>query len=1012
MTIGRLTVGLLCACAASLAWARTGTVSVEKDGETFNVTFANHANETNGLWVVYGAADRGEGTNGWEQVSFLGTVTPATNSWQYVVPAGWGDSVKAIRFILSEVPYDYDYTLDFLRSGSTATTGWGNRRIHLHDFPFNTKYRVGLKMREAKYNGSGNLTLFSTRDPQGGGTPYYTLFWIGGANWRFDYNTVNDNSVAGAKEGDIYNIMADGRNGLWVNGEKLQKKGVSYTYLAQDVSGRLEFFCANQENHQKTDGGMSNSNGNMDLFGAQVYASADADAELLVNLVPMVKDGRAGMYDTVRDKYYYNDTVEKKNGVLVPVGDFKLDVGPSRIEGENPFFASALCKVKTEGPDVFAPATFMEDATAYTNEQGGVMVGEGALKLTGANDWGGAFTVSNGTLIAEFGRGLGPNDHLVLSDLGSYGGWNGVVTNSIGTGAGQIIATGTNPYLSFTAAEGDLHVNLGGKGDPWETTSALCRLRLNFCPVNGVVYFDNPIHGTSPMFILRNAVGESVLTHPYLESEEYLAGEKAFGVFGEEGVAPRGNTTTVAPTNSYANFVVNNGGWTFGPGSTNVIAGQLSVNDGIFTASNAVIVQTGVSTNLEPTSYFKGAPATFSGGSFKTGVMTIGEPWDGGRQMGSVVVDGEVTVAQIAYRNAAGKELKTTGTPVIRSNAASSALVLNEHADMVVQNFRFQRRNIIQNGGRLHLNGGQGILDMGRDGTSRYQALGGRVELPCFKRYAESDKDSQGVIAQVLLGGGTIAVTPNGKGGVLFRDFPGDPQGVVCVNALKGGTIETDYDVSVTNMIYRSSQLGKGFEDSWKYQTAQYLTAPALVKRGKGTLTLTETNAYICATEVAAGTLKLSGARAALPAGGVARVTGGTLDLGGNDQTLKALCGTAGTVKNGSVTVTEGIYPGGKDAIGSFTCDAALAGTLFIDVDATGAADSLVTSTALDLSNIDLVISAPATAPEVLRRLKIVNGPFAGSFRSVTGLPAGWTLRYGNGRVTIGPDHGTVLLFR
>lgn len=208
MMIRKMTVGLLCACAASLVWARTGTVSVEKDGETFNVMFANHVHETNGLWVVYGAADRGEGTNGWEHVEFLQTVYPETGSLTYPVPAGWGDTVKAIRFILSEVPYDYDYTLDFLRSGDTASSASTSRRILIDDFVFDTKYRVGLKMREVKHNGTGNLALFSTRDTQGSGTPYYTLFWIGGTNWRFDYNGVNSNSVSGAKTDVVYSIMA------------------------------------------------------------------------------------------------------------------------------------------------------------------------------------------------------------------------------------------------------------------------------------------------------------------------------------------------------------------------------------------------------------------------------------------------------------------------------------------------------------------------------------------------------------------------------------------------------------------------------------------------------------------------------------------------------------------------------------------------------------------------------------------------------------------------------------
>ena len=108
--------------------------------------------------------------------------------------------------------------------------------------------------------------------------------------------------------------------------------------------------------------------------------------------------------------------------------------------------------------------------------------------------------------------------------------------------------------------------------------------------------------------------------------------------------------------------------------------------------------------------------------------------------------------------------------------------------------------------------------------------------------------------------------------------------------------------------------------------------------------------------------------------------------------------------------VTEGIYPGGAGTVGSFSVGAALAGTLYIDVDADGAADSLVATAALDLSQIDLVVSsATQTVP---RRLKIVTGSVTGEFKSVSGLPADWTLRYSGDRVSIGPDRGAVLILR
>ena len=89
----RRTAGIFC-CALLLAaglQANTGTVTAELSGGTFNVAFANHAHETNSLWVVYDGFDYGPGTNGWGHVERLGMVTPETNSWTYAVPTGWAE---------------------------------------------------------------------------------------------------------------------------------------------------------------------------------------------------------------------------------------------------------------------------------------------------------------------------------------------------------------------------------------------------------------------------------------------------------------------------------------------------------------------------------------------------------------------------------------------------------------------------------------------------------------------------------------------------------------------------------------------------------------------------------------------------------------------------------------------------------------------------------------------------------------------------------------------------------
>ena len=130
-----------------------------------------------------------------------------------------------------------------------------------------------------------------------------------------------------------------------------------------------------------------------------------------------------------------------------------------------------------------------------------------------------------------------------------------------------------------------------------------------------------------------------------------------------------------------------------------------------------------------------------------------------------------------------------------------------------------------------------------------------------------------------------------------------------------------------------------------------------------------------------------------LPATGVVRLTGGTLDLGGNAQTVKGLAGTAGAVVNGSLAVTDGIYPGGAGGVGSFSCGAALDGTLYVDVDAeTGACDSIAvpSGSSLDLYSLDLVL--PESIPSGVERLQVVSGAATGAFRSVANLPSGWEI--------------------
>jgi autotransporter-associated beta strand protein len=105
--------------------------------------------------------------------------------------------------------------------------------------------------------------------------------------------------------------------------------------------------------------------------------------------------------------------------------------------------------------------------------------------------------------------------------------------------------------------------------------------------------------------------------------------------------------------------------------------------------------------------------------------------------------------------------------------------------------------------------------------------------------------------------------------------------------------------------------------------------AAGLVKSGVATLTLTATNNYTGTTSIGGGTVALSGGINRLATGGsVGFSADGTLDLGGNPQTLAnlsistAAASTKGTITNGTLTldgasaltITPSVVTGGRTA--------------------------------------------------------------------------------------------------
>ena len=190
---------------------------------------------------------------------------------------------------------------------------------------------------------------------------------------------------------------------------------------------------------------------------------------------------------------------------------------------------------------------------------------------------------------------------------------------------------------------------------------------------------------------------------------------------------------------------------------------------------------------------------------------------------------------------------------------------------------------------------------------------------------------------------------------------------------------------------------------------ADYASVPAFVKSGEGTFTLVGENTYACATEVREGTLALQ-AGTSLPEDQIVRLEGGVLDLGGNTQKVKAIVGT-GTVKNGTIIATDGIYPGGAGTVGTLDFDgAAFKGKVVVD--ASGDASDLVRISgmeAFDLDGVSFELADPDSFDA--RSITILSAPKIAGTVVFTNLPGRYRARSTGSSVKVGLS-GFVIIIR
>jgi autotransporter-associated beta strand protein len=200
-------------------------------------------------------------------------------------------------------------------------------------------------------------------------------------------------------------------------------------------------------------------------------------------------------------------------------------------------------------------------------------------------------------------------------------------------------------------------------------------------------------------------------------------------------------------------------------------------------------------------------------------------------------------------------------------------------------------------------------------------------------------------------------------------------------------------------------------------------TTANLTKDGMGIFRMDKSNRYTGLTKVKAGTLRLNVVNAINPnSSGVQVDDGATVELQNYNQSFKMLSGEGSVTRGASIlTITESVYPGGTNHIGTLTLPASTVlsenATIYIDAAPSSGSDTLVfAGNPPDLSAVNLAFTgnpSPIFADKNIAYLVMScdTGSFAMSQLPKESLPAGWRLKVFNGsKVYAEHPKGTMII--
>ena len=267
------TLSVLALFVSFAAWGRSISIeSVNRNasGDIESITLGFTADEQPSvLYLAYDAADMGTDRRSWSHIEKVAVVPGGTANHTYEFVDKWNGAVRF--FLLSGDAVPIDRWIDYVEADGRQTV----------ETPF---VATGLARIEMDYEPTtlDTACVFSSRKPDTSGP--YTLFYISGSGWRFDYGTSGfANSPLSEPGIDCHIVTSNGQAS--VNGTLV----ANYTGTNFSSENPLTLFGLHDGSVKYEAKGR--------LRGLKAWSRHWVDETLALDLVPASSNGVVGLYN-------------------------------------------------------------------------------------------------------------------------------------------------------------------------------------------------------------------------------------------------------------------------------------------------------------------------------------------------------------------------------------------------------------------------------------------------------------------------------------------------------------------------------------------------------------------------------------------------------------------------------------------------------------------------------------------------------------------------------------------